>query len=389
LSPIALIFLTVFLDLIGFGIVLPLLPGYAARLQVSETAIGLLVASFSLMQFLLAHWWGRLSDRIGRKPVILVGLLGSSLSYLLFAFAASYWVLLASRVLAGAMGATVNVAQAYLADVTTLAERPRALGLIGAAFGLGFVVGPGIGGLSATLGDAAPGLIACGLTAVNLGLAWRWLPESRRPGAAVTAEAPVHWSRFLAPFTALGCSTVAFTVLYVVFPLEVERRLGFGQHQAAYLFMLLGVVSALVQGGLIGRLVARYGERHLILTGSLLLALGLAALTLAFRAGATGAGLALLFGGLLILAAGSAVIAPSAASLVSRLAPAEEQGSALGLLQSVGAVARIVGPVLAGSVAAGLGAAAAFLVAGGVALLAGVLPALLPEGSLAAEPDQS
>lgn len=386
MSPTALIFITVFLDLIGFGIVLPLLPGYAARLHVSETAIGVLVASFSLMQFLLAHWWGRLSDRIGRRPVILVGLLGSSLSYLLFAFATTYWILLASRVLAGAMGATVNVAQAYLADVTTLAERPRALGLIGAAFGLGFVVGPGIGGLSATLGAAAPGLIAAALTAVNLGLAWWWLPESRRPGVPDRAEAPAHWSRFLAPFAALGCTTVAFTVLYVVFPLEVERRLGFDQHHAAYLFMLLGVVSAIVQGGLIGRLVARYGERHLILTGSVLLALGLAGLTQAFAAGPTRAGLILLYGGLLILATGSAIVAPSAAALVSRLAPADEQGSALGMLQSVGAVARIVGPILAGTVAAGLGAAAAFVVAGGIALLAGVLTAVLQEQVGTAEP---
>lgn len=386
MSPTALIFITVFLDLIGFGIVLPLLPGYAARLHVSETAIGALVASFSLMQFLLAHWWGRLSDRIGRRPVILVGLLGSSLSYLLFAFASTYWILLASRVLAGAMGATVNVAQAYLADVTTLAERPRALGLIGAAFGLGFVVGPGIGGLSATLGAAAPGLVAAALTAVNLGLTWWWLPESRRRGVPERAGAPAHWSRFLAPFAAVGLTTVAFTVLYVVFPLEVERRLGFDQHHAAYLFMLLGVVSAIVQGGLIGRLVARYGERHLILTGSVLLALGLAGLTLAFGAGPTRAGLTLLYGGLLILATGSAMVAPSAAALVSRLAPADEQGSALGMLQSVGAVARIVGPILAGTVAAGLGATTAFLVAGGIALLAGALTAVLLEQAGLAEP---
>ncbi len=386
MSPTALIFVTVFLDLIGFGIVLPLLPGYAARLHVSETAIGVLVASFSLMQFLLAHWWGRLSDRIGRRPVILVGLLGSSLSYLLFAFASTYWILLASRVLAGAMGATVNVAQAYLADVTTLAERPRALGLIGAAFGLGFVVGPGIGGVSATLGPAAPGLIAAGLTAVNLGLAWWWLPESRQSGAPARTETPVHGSRFLAPFAAVGCTTVAFTVLYVVFPLEVERKLGFDQHHAAYLFMLLGVVSAIVQGGLIGRLVTRYGERHLILAGSVLLALGLAGLTQAFSAGPTHAGLTLLYGSLLILATGSGIVAPSAAAMVSRLAPAEEQGSALGLLQSVGAVARIVGPILAGTVAAGLGAAAAFLVAGGIALLAGLLTAVLPDNAPATAP---
>lgn len=386
MSPTALIFITVFLDLIGFGIVLPLLPGYAARLQVSEAAIGVLVASFSLMQFLLAPWWGRLSDRIGRRPVLLVGLLGSAVSYLLFAIAASYWVLLLSRVVAGVMGATVNVAQAYLADVTTPEERPRALGMIGAAFGLGFVVGPGLGGLSATLGDAAPGLVACGLTTVNLALAWWWLPESRAAGTASRAGAAGHWTRFVMPLAAVGCATVAFTVVYVIFPLEVERALRFGRHEAAYLFMLMGLVSAIVQGGLIGRLVARYGERRLIVTGGLLMALGLVTLPRSFAAGPGTAGFTLLYTGLLVLAAGSAMISPSAASFVSRRAPADEQGSALGRLQSVAAVGRIVGPLLAGSVAAALGALAAFLVAAAVALLAGVVGMVVPEKRPVAQP---
>src|SRR5512147_218405 len=163
-SPTFLIFLTVFIDLIGFGIVLPLLPSYAASFQVSDTAIGFLVASFSLMQFLLAQWWGRLSDRIGRRPVLLIGLLGSALSYLLFGLAGSFAVLLVSRLVAGGMGATVNVAQAYLADITPLEQRPRAMGLIGAAFGLGFVVGPALGGISSHWGAAAPGFLAAGLT---------------------------------------------------------------------------------------------------------------------------------------------------------------------------------------------------------------------------------
>src|SRR5574338_471940 len=173
-SPTLLIFLTVFIDLIGFGIVLPLLPSYAASYHVSDTAIGILVASFSLMQFLLAPWWGRLSDRIGRRPVLLIGLAGSALSYLLFGLAGTFWLLLLSRVVAGGMGATVNVAQAYLADVSPPEKRASAMGLIGAAFGLGFVVGPAIGGISSRLGNAAPGLIAAGLSAVNFLMAWLW-----------------------------------------------------------------------------------------------------------------------------------------------------------------------------------------------------------------------
>ena len=194
-SPTLLIFLTVFIDLIGFGIVLPLLPSYAASFHVSDAGIGVLVASFSLMQFLLAHWWGRLSDRIGRRPVILVGLAGSALSYLLFALASNFWLLLLSRVVAGGMGATVNVAQAYLADTTTAERRARALGLIGAAFGLGFVVGPALGGIASRWGNAAPGLIASGLTAINFLLALRWLPEPVRITPDGPAPVPVHWTR--------------------------------------------------------------------------------------------------------------------------------------------------------------------------------------------------
>ncbi len=371
-SPTLLIFLTVFIDLIGFGIVLPLLPSYAASFHVSDAGIGVLVASFSLMQFLLAHWWGRLSDRIGRRPVILVGLAGSALSYLLFALASNFWLLLLSRMVAGGMGATVNVAQAYLADTTTAERRARALGLIGAAFGMGFVIGPALGGIASRWGNAAPGLIASGLTAVNFLLAFRWLPEPARITTDGPAPVPVHWSRFNIAFAATACSTIAFTVVYVIFPLEVERSLGLDRHHAAYLFVLLGVVSAVVQGGLIGRLVPRFGERALILFGSVLLALGLGLLPGAFALGSAGGGLRLLYLALPLIATGTALIGPSAASIVSHRAPAAEQGRALGMLQSVGAVARFVGPLVAGGIASQAGARAAFYLASGVGAMAGV-----------------
>ncbi len=177
-------------------------PSYAALFHVSDTAIGFLVASFSLMQFLLAHWWGRLSDRVGRRPVLLVGLAGSALSYLLFGLAGSFWVLLLSRMVAGGKGATVNVAQAYLADITPPDRRARAMGTIGAAFGMGFVVGPAIGGLSSHFGNATPGLVASALTGVNFLLAWRWLPETRGGSPRSRSAVPVHWSRFIMAFSA-------------------------------------------------------------------------------------------------------------------------------------------------------------------------------------------
>ena len=376
-SPALLVFATVFLDLIGFGIVLPLLPSYAASFHVSDMSIGILVASFSLMQFVLAHWWGRLSDRIGRRPVLLVGLAGSAMSYLLFALATNYWMLLLSRMVAGGMGATVNVAQAYLADVTPPDRRGPAMGFLGAAFGLGFVVGPAIGGISSHFGDVVPGLVASGLTATNFLLAWRWLPESRHGVPEAPKGVPIHWSRFTMAFGTVALSTVAFTVLYVVFPLQVERALGLDRHHSAYLFVLIGLVSAVIQGGVVGRLVGRVGERPLMITGGLMLAAGLALLPAAFDTGAAG-GMKLLYLALLVLAAGSAMIGPSAAAYVSRIAPAAEQGRALGLLQSVGAVARIGGPMLAGAVAGHAGARTAFFVASGAAGLASVTAMLHP-----------
>lgn len=368
-SPSLLIFITVFIDLIGFGIVLPLLPSYAAAFHVNDTAIGVLVGSFSLMQFVFAPWWGRLSDRIGRRPVLMVGLAGSALSYLIFALAGNFGLLLLSRMVAGGMGATVNVAQAYLADVSLPERRASAMGLIGAAFGLGFVVGPAIGGISSGLGNAAPGLVASSLSAINLAMAWRWLPESRPSLESKLAQAvPVHWSRYLMAFTAVWFSTLAFTVLYVVFPLQLERALGYDRHHSAYFFVLIGVVSAIVQGGLIGRLVARFGERALIGAGGILLAAGMGLLPTVMVAPPRPG---LLFLALTMIAAGSGMIAPSSAAFVSRVASPDEQGKALGLLQSVASVARIAGPIVAGAVATQFSPGSAFLVASAAALVAG------------------
>jgi DHA1 family tetracycline resistance protein-like MFS transporter len=345
------LFFTVFIDLIGFGIVLPLLPSYAARLQVGDTGIGFVVASFSLMQFLLG---------------------GSACSYLLFAYAGSFRMLLLSRLIAGGMGATVNVAQAYLADVTPPERRARAMGLIGAAFGLGFVVGPAIGGLTSRWGEAAPGLVAAGLSVANFLLAWFRLPETRvhRPKESVTSGA-VHWRLLVAPYAVLLLSTIAFTVMYVVFPLYVERTLGYDRHHTAYLFVLLGFVTAAVQGGLVGRLVQRFGERRLMEAGCLLVALGLGLVPWT-----TGGGqqhhLQWLLGALLVLGVGTGLISPSTTGYVSRIAPPSEQGRALGLLTSVSAIARIVGPVMAGGLNQLLGSPATFVTMACLSLAGGV-----------------
>jgi MFS family permease len=249
------------------------------------------------------------------------------------------------------------------------------MGLIGAAFGLGFVVGPAIGGLSSRWGESAPGLVASSLTAANFLLALWKLPEPAVHRDVVRDTAVAHWTRFAQPFAAVALSTVAFTVMYVVFPLQVERALGYTRHQTAYFFVLIGIVSAVVQGWLVGRLAPRFGETALMTAGGWLLLLGMGGL--AFTLGAPSPDRQVLnavLGSLVLVGLGSGLIGPSATGYVSRAAAAAEQGRALGLLQSVGSVARVVGPALAGGLTHFFGAKVAFLVAAGAAGAAGLAP---------------
>ncbi|HXE58456.1 MAG TPA: MFS transporter, partial [Gemmatimonadales bacterium] len=375
-SASGIVLTTVFIDLVGFGIVLPILPSYAARYDVSDAAIGALVGSFSLMQLLFAPAWGRLSDRIGRRPVLLVGLLGSAVSYLLFAYAGSFLLLLVSRLVAGAAGATVNVAQAYLADLTPAADRTRVMGRIGAAFGMGFILGPAIGGAASQLGDAGPGLVAAALCAANLGVAWFRLPESRPAGTGVARRVGHHPAlrlQVLAPFAVMFLLTLPFTTIHATFPLYMERLLGYGRSETALVFVYLGLLTALVQGWLVGRLASRLGEVTLMRLGAAGMALGVAGLALAFGARhPVHRGLPLILGAITLLALGAGLAAPSVTSHVSRLTPPEDQGRALGDLQGVASLARIVGPPAAGVISEWGGAAWPFAVASGLALLAGL-----------------
>ena len=377
-SPAAgrILFAIVLIDLIGFGIVLPLLPAYAAEFSSSETAIGALVASFSLLQFLVAPWWGRLSDRIGRRPVILLGLASSTLSYLLFAMAGNFWVLLASRVLAGGVGATVNVAQAYLADVTPPAGRARAMGMIGMAFGLGFIIGPALAALTSQSGAMVPGITAAAFCCLSLLLGWRYLPETRvhRPSSP---SGPVPWGLTTAPYLVMLLSVIGFAVITVVFPLFTSQVVGLSRRETSMLFVLMGVTSAVVQGWLLGKVAHRTSERNLMIAGSLLLALGLAATPLAQTLGLGPAGRWSVFLlALVALSAGTGLAWPAVAAFISREASEADQGRALGVLHSIASIARVIGPVLIGFIGEEGGFSAAFraaaLMAGGAAV-AGLL----------------
>ena len=359
-------------DVTCLGIVMPLLASYAAEYRASTTAIGLLVAIYSLLHFVLAPLWGRLSDRLGRRPVLLIGLLGTLGSSVIFAMADSFALLALSRIVAGGLGATLNVTQAYAADLTTPERRTRVMGLVGAAFGVGFILGPTIGGITSAIAPAAPGLAASVISAVNLVVAMARLPEAPvRTARFAAAPAPVDPARFAVPFTAAFMSTLAFTVIYVVFPLHAEQALGFDRSRVSYLFAMVGVMTALVQGGLIGRLSRRYGEGRLVVAGGLLMAVGLAGLAM------TAEGAWLLYPALIALGFGFGLAGPAEAGYVSRLAPPGSQGRVLGMLQSANSVARVLGPVAAGLAMAAGGAVTAFVTAAVAAAGAGALGNLM------------
>lgn len=368
-----MLFAIVLVDLIGFGMVLPLLPGRGAEFTQSATAIGALVASFSLMQFLVAPWWGRLSDRIGRRPVLLAGLASSTVSYLLFAIAGNYWILLLSRVLAGGVGATVNVAQAYLADITPPGSRSRAMGMIGVAFGLGFIIGPALAGISSLIGVSVPGYVAAGLCLLSLIYAWVALAETAvQPCPRV--RAPIHWSMVTVPYLVTLLSVIAFAVITVVFPLFTRQVLHLERHDTSALFVLMGVSSAIVQAWLIGRLAPRVGERTLMVLGSLLLGIGLAAAPYCYAAAIPAAlRLPAFMVALATLSAGTGFVWPAVAGYISRYTREGEQGQALGALHSMASIARVVGPIVVGLVGERGGFDRAFLAGSALALLAAMV----------------
>ena len=363
--------LAVFLDLVGFGIVVPQLPLAAARFTSSGLVIGAVVATDSLLSFLLAPAWGRLSDRIGRRPVLLIGLAGSAIAYTVFGLAGSLAVLFLARILSGSLGATVNVAQAALADTTPPEQRARAMGLIGAAFGLAFTIGPALGGIASKGGESAPGLLAAGICCLNFLIAGALLRESRiRRTQDWGARAHVPLAALLVTFAA----TLAFTAMYVVFQQYGTEALGLTRAGISYSFTLVGIVSVLVQGRLVRRLAPKVGELRLVMWGGALMAAGLALLPLLGglqihgSAQIAGTGLSVV-----LLSAGFSLVGPCVAGFVSRTTPPDDQGRVLGTLQSIGSAARIVGPPLLGALADKGGFGAAFGLSALAAAAAGML----------------
>ncbi len=407
-KPLAVIFITVFIDLIGFGMIIPLNPYLAREYGAGPLEIGLLMTVYSLMQFLFAPFWGQISDRVGRRPVILLTLLGVAVAHLWFAMAASLWTLFLARALAGFFGANIATAMAYIADVTPEKERSKGMGLIGAAFGLGFMLGPFFGGIfgeiGQRLGDAPPlglsfaAVVAAGISLLNFLFAYFVLPESRSPQKPLAyhqakprfqllikhVKKPVLGPLMLTFFM----SSCALAVIEAPLFLLVQDEYSWSLSLASFGFAYVGLIMVLTQGVLIRPLISRLGERKLLLLGLLFAAIGYGLIGLSSEVWQ-------LAGAVTLMALGTGFINPAITGSISLLAEADEQGSALGVNQSFSAMGRIVGPAIGGWLYGEFGPSWPFFVASVLALGAGGLSLRLyrslPEGgkrSRQIHPDQ-
>ena len=349
-ARVGVIFFTVLIDLIGFGIVMPILPFYAQRFGASGLAYGAVLAIYSFMQFLATALLGKFSDRVGRRPVLLATMLFNAVGYVLFAFAGSYWLLFLSRVISGFAGGNISVAQAYMADISTPSERSRAMGVIGAAFGIGFSAGPAVGGLADHfLGHTAPGLVAVGLSLANFVSAYFILPESlhhelrvKRPlldlrhiGEAL-ARPRLRPLMLVWTFVPLG-----FAGYTAVLPYRAISALGWNKLQMTFLFIIIGVTAAAVQGYFFGKIARRTGERALVIGGSFGMAVSIGIIPFLSSS-------ALLYAWTVVLAVSNSVFSPAASGLVSIYAASNEQGTVLGAAQAISALGRTAGPPLIG-----------------------------------------
>ncbi len=350
---LSLIFLTVFIDLLGFGILIPILPSFAVKeLGVDETAIGVAIAIYSFVQFIFNPILGRLSDKHGRKPVIVLCLFINALGYVIFAFTSSFIILLVSRIVAGVGGSSIAVAQAYIADVTTKETRSKGMGLIGSAFGLGFVFGPLIGGFLSEYGYMETGLAAAAFSFIAFIVTIILLPESNLERSKVVEtkrrmfNIDAILNAFKNPSLAILISlffilTFSFANIYGTFALLGIQVYGFTDLQNGYMFGIVGLSSAIVQGGLIGPITKLIGKKRILIVGSFLIMITLALIPYAGN-------FLWLAVDSIFLSLGTGMLQPTLLSLISEVTSEAEQGITLGVNQSLSALARMFGPLWGG-----------------------------------------
>lgn len=345
-SPLLPLFLTIFVDVLGFTLVIPLLPYYAMHFSASPLEVGLLNASYAALQLFSGPLLGALSDRFGRKRVLLSTQVGTLLGFLVLGGAQSLWMLFAGRLIAGATAGNLTIAQAYISDVTPSEHRTRTFGIIGIAFGMGFLFGPPLAGVMAhRFSYAAPPLVAAGLSALSATLTFFLLNDL--PAKSTGSGRSLSFGRFLGLSAARSrllqffCYILSFSTLIGGVPLFLAQRFGYNVEQTGYIFAFSGFIGAMIQGGLLGRLVKRVGEERLALMGLLSMlvnaALGWVS-TLPFLL------VVIAIGGF-----GTSVVRPSLTTLITRSVPPEEQGAALGVSQSLASLGQMIGTVAAGA----------------------------------------
>ena len=376
-----IIFVTVFIDLVGFGIIIPMNPYLAAKFGATPLQVGLLMSVYSLFQFIFAPIWGQLSDRYGRRPVILVSLLGAALAHSSFAFASTFEGLVMARGLAGLFGGNISAAMAYIADITAEKDRSKGMGLIGAAFGLGFVCGPVIGGVFGDVGrsmgsnppfnESFPALIAGVICFLNFISALKFLPESRKPGARIEKRG----FRFRRIYEALGMPVVGgliFLVFLNVFAMaHIEASLflyeqdhfGWTQTRASFGFAYIGVIMVFTQGYLIRKVLPKYGERNLLIVGLIFS-------TVAYSLISVSGSLWMLTIAVTALGLGNGLVNPSLNGSISLSSGEDEQGANLGVAQSLSSLARIMGPPTGGALYQYYGSWTPFAAAAGFCFMA-------------------
>ncbi|HET9227175.1 MAG TPA: MFS transporter [Thermoanaerobaculia bacterium] len=358
IKQISVLMATVFVDMIGFTMVLPLLPFYATRLGADPTLVGVLIAAHPFAQLAVSPFWGRLSDRYGRRPLILAGLILSAAAYVIFGMAEAIWLLFASRVVQGAGGGITGVVQAYVADAVEPEERTKALGWLTAATSAGVMIGPASGSLATNLGPEGPGFLAAGLCILNILFAWKWLPEPKRHSGA-TAEMAVQAPRRslrgslwevlrhpAAPVSALiwvyAIGMMAFMAMNAVLALYLKDSFGVTEKTIGYFYAYVGSISLVMRALILGPMVRRFGEIGVTRLGAASLVLGLAGIPF------TDGSLLLLGLVVLFVPVGTALLFPATTSQVSRLSSRSEVGQLLGVQQSFGGVSRMVAPLWAG-----------------------------------------
>jgi DHA1 family tetracycline resistance protein-like MFS transporter len=409
---LATVAFTLFLDLLGFGIILPILPFYAESMHASETMIALLATAFSAAQFVMAPVLGRISDRYGRRPVMLVSIAGSVVSSLVLGFAGALWLVFLARIVAGSSKANISTAHAYVADLIPMEQRAKYMGRMGAAMGMGFVFGPGVGGLLGHVFTELPFFVSAALSLLNLAMAAVWLPESlrRREQAPDERGAGASQSRMMmmtlkgmrsvlaqirgthmAWLAAIAfCFYLSFAGMESTMALFGQRVFGWGYGETGLFMTYIGVNMVVFQGVVVGRAVARFGEARTLTAGLMMVAVALTliggidhfsqAFSLTLRAedgGASVTSLAFYAVGGLLLAGGNGLVSATLSALVSRVSSSDQQGWNMGIKESASSLARVTGPMVAGPLFQHVDPGAPMLVGGLIALINSRVASLL------------